>query len=123
MALHHTEALMTATTTAATAVTVDHFVFDIGLPIPELLCAFAGAALVLSWIEDEHSRTRTFLTIIFCALLGTWFCHPVARYLGVDGLVLHGVAFGLGAAFQVFTPVVIENRNSIMRFITRRKED
>ena len=95
---------------------------NIGLPLPELMAAFAGAALILSFLSPQKdsdsnllNRRRQVGTIVFCTLAGMWAGPFAAKWLSIEhgSFAALGVTFALAALGQVTIPALIAKREAI----------
>mgnify|MGYP006921294104 CR=1 FL=1 len=120
-------AAASAVSGAAAVATRDLSVAYLGVPLPVVLAAFAGAGLILSFlprrVDAEGSSAlehhlRTFGTIVLCMLLGSYGAALLPRL--VDGLAGGElfIAFALGALGQIFVPLAIERRLEVWTSIT-----
>lgn len=97
--------------------TRDLSVTYIGVPLPVLLAAFAGAALILSFLPArDGGRARMLGTVILCALAGAYgapsMAKSVAVFAGSDMLA----AFVIAALTQIAVPMLIEKREDIWKW-------
>ena len=120
-------ATMSAASGLGAVVTRDWSVTYLGVPLPVVLAAFAGAGLILSFLPrravdgDESSlehHARTFGTIMLCMLLGAYGAALLPRvFASLSGGELF-IAFALGALGQIFVPLAIERRLDVWMSIT-----
>jgi hypothetical protein len=99
-------------------ITRDVAVEYLGMPLPVLLAAFAGAGLILSFLPPrvdasgaEAGRLRTLGTVVFCTLLSAYTASRLTAWLaGQVSVFEHAdmiVAFVAAALWQVTIPLVI----------------
>lgn len=98
---------------------------DMGLPLPDLMAAFAGAALILSFLAPQRddignplNRRRQIGTIVFCTLGGMWAGPFGAAWLGIDrgSFGALGVPFAMAALGQILVPSIIANREPLIKW-------
>lgn len=131
--LEGAEALLLKVATFASAcgavVTRDLAVEYVGVPLPLLLAAFAGAGLILSFLPPrtgadgaEASRLRTAGTVAFCTLLSAYSATRLTAWLASDvSLFAHAeimVAFVMAAAWQVAIPLVVADPKGAWNALT-----
>jgi len=98
----------------AAVMTRDLAVEYLGVPLPVLLAAFAGAGLILSFLQPrETTRWRIASSVAFCTLLSAWSAHRLTDWID-DYVVAFAaadilVAFATAAVLQIVIPIVIED--------------
>ena len=96
----------------AAVMTRDLAVEYLGVPLPVLLAAFAGAGLILSFLPPrETTRWRIASSVAFCTLLAAWSAHRLTDWID-DYIVAFAaadilVAFSTAAVLQIVMPIVI----------------
>ena len=99
-------------------VTRDVAIEYLGMPLPVLLAAFAGAGLILSFLPVrtdaagvQLGRGRTLGTVVFCTLLSAYTASRLTAWLaGQVSVFDHAdimVAFVMAALWQVTIPIAI----------------
>lgn len=108
------------TTAAASAAAGVAIAAWIGTPLPALLGALAGAALILSFLEPKKDaagnpvkRVRTAGMVGFCTIGGGWGAPwVIEQYTELHGW-LFITAFGMAAVLQLLIPLALDQRTKV----------
>lgn len=128
--IESTKAVLVTGASSVGAMVGTGLVLDLGLPLPELIAAFAGAGLILSFLPAQRDEAGELLgvkqklgTILFCTLAATWGWPWLAQLADVKPGGWFA-AFAVGAGLQVALPMAISKRAQIaawaLSFIPKR---